>query len=144
MLFRTFALVLLTTTGALAAGPADCRKAKAAADVTLCAERASMDITTYFRLVPLTVFDTTTDGLEAEEQRTLLLDKGESEDWVYTRVAADKAILRAKHGNSVVTMSLVKTGPIMFRVHVQNEKAETLTHWTLAATGKPLVPFARR
>jgi uncharacterized protein len=144
MMIRALALVLLATTSLQAAGPADCRKAAGAADVALCTERASTDITTYFRLVPLSVFDTTTDGLEAEEQRTLLLEKGESEDWTYKRLSAAKATLRAKHGNSTVTMSLMKTGPIMLQVHVQNEKAETITYWTLDAANKPLVPFTRR
>lgn len=132
-------LLMLTTAHA---GPApDCGRPASPAETAACAR---VDIRTYFRLVPLGVFDTTTDGLEDEAQRALLLDKGESEDWTFRRVSADTAILRARHGNSTVTMSLTKTGPVVLKVHVQNEKAETVTHWTFAGEDKPLRTHAPR
>lgn len=100
-----------------------------------------LDIVSYFKLVPLAVFDSTTDGLEDEAQRALLLKNGESDDWTFRRVTASKAILRARHGNSIVTMHLMDFGQITFEVHVQNEKAETITYWVSGIAGKPLAPF---
>lgn len=99
---------------------------------------AAPDIASYFRLVPLTVFDTTTDGLETEEERQILLQKGASENWTYKRLHATGASLRAKHPASEVTMSLMNLGQPVLQVHVQNEKAETITYWTHMADGKPL------
>lgn len=96
------------------------------------------DIATYFKLVPLSVFDTTTDGLETEEERALLLQKGKGENWIYTRLAASRASLRATHPSSEVTMTVMNLGQPVLQVHVQNEKAETITYWTQAAGGKPL------
>jgi uncharacterized protein len=96
------------------------------------------DITSYFKLVPLSVFDTTTDGLETEEERQLLLQKGASENWIYKRLHATAANLRATHPTSEVTFSLLNLGQPVLQVHVQNEKAETITYWTNAADGKPL------
>lgn len=96
------------------------------------------DIASYFKLLPLSVFDTTTDGLETEEERALLLQKGKSENWIYKRLHATKASLRATHPSSEVTMSLMNLGQPVLQVHVQNEKAETITYWTQAGDGKPL------
>lgn len=96
------------------------------------------DIASYFKLVPLSVFDTTTDGLETEEERALLLQKGKSENWIYKRHNAGRASLRATHPSSEVTMSLMNLGQPVLQVHVQNEKAETITYWTQAGDGKPL------
>lgn len=101
------------------------------------------DIATYFKLVPLSVFDTTTDGLETEEERALLLQKGKSENWIYTRLAASRASLRATHPSSEVTMTVMNLGQPVLQVHVQNEKAETITYWTQAAGGKPLQQHTR-
>ena len=96
------------------------------------------DIASYFKLVPLSVFDTTTDGLETEEERQLLLQKGASENWIYKRLHAAGANLRAKHPTSEVTFSLLNLGQPVLQVHIQNEKAETVTYWTHTADGKPL------
>lgn len=101
----------------------------------------TLEILSYFKLVPLKVFDVTTDGLEDEEQRAFLIKNGQSDDWTFKRVSAGKAILKARHGNSVVTMRLMDFGQIALEVHIQNEKAETITYWVSEAAGKPLAPI---
>jgi hypothetical protein len=95
------------------------------------ANPAAKDIKAYFASVPTEVFDATTDGLD-EDQRKTLLAKGRSDDWIFKRVHAGKAILTATHPSSIVTMTLMKfTGPVM-QVHIQNERAETISYWAYA------------
>lgn len=104
---------------------------------TPLANPATKDIKAYFASVPTEVFDDTTDGLD-EDQRKILLAKGRSEDWIFRRIHAGKAILKATHPSSIVTMTLMKLGEPVMQVHIQNERAETISYWVLAKEGEPL------
>ena len=104
---------------------------------------ARVDIRTYFQLVPTTVFDDTTDGLEPE-QRDMILRKGKNEEWILKRVHAGKAVLTAIHPTSIVTMTVMDFGAKVLEVHVQNEKNLTISYWIFRAEGQPLERYHPR
>lgn len=104
---------------------------------------ALVDIRTYFQLLPTTVFDDTTDGLEPE-QRDLVLQKGKNEEWILRRIHAGKAVLTAVHPTSIVTMTVMDFGPKVLEVHVQNEKNLVSSYWIFRAEGQPLERYHPR
>jgi hypothetical protein len=95
------------------------------------------DVRDYFAALHESVFDDTTDGLD-DAQRKQLLAKGRTEDWRYRRLHGAKAVLTAVNPNSTVTMTVMNLGRQGLQVHIQNEKAETISYWTLQKGGSAL------
>jgi len=107
------------------------------------ADDVPRDIHAYFAYLPEAAFDHTTDGLDPDEHQ-VLLNKGQSENWRFTRVHSGKGVLTAIHPSSVVTLTVMELGPVVLQVHTQNEQVETISYWISPTRGGPLEPFEPR
>lgn len=88
--------------------------------------------------VPADAFENTTDGIEPEELKTLLV-KGESASWTLKHQSSQQAQASARRGGSDVRLARKTLGDAdVIEVLTLNEKAVSYGYWAIAPGGGPL------
>lgn len=97
-------------------------------------------IVEYFRLLPESAFDDTTEGLSSKE-KVALLQNGESSTWKLQKLSESKALVTCKIPSSQVAISVKPLDGDVLEVLTQNQQVIKYAYWKLADDGKSLRSF---